>query len=202
MLLPSIVVKESQIQGLGLFATQDIPRGCIVWHPCRQCKVWSLEDVGRLSEAQLQYLDEYGYRLASGGIFLPCSNTHLMNHACDAAVLDFGLDFGVAVRAIRAGDEIKCDYRTFVNDPRWEFRCACRSFSCVEDISPWQGLDAALQQCWQVQLSEAVRLIPTISQPLEDTLMDCSPMYRNLRSGSSKYGQSQKTSIRSPAFLF
>lgn len=201
MLLPTVIVKASPIHGVGLFATQDIPRGSVVWHPCRQCEVWTSEEAACLSKLHFQFLDEYGYCLVDGGRLLPCSNAYLMNHACNAAVLDFGLDFGIAVRDIKSGEEITCDYRTFLSDPSWHVQCACGDHNCAGEFSSLDGRSVALQRHWRGQLTDTVCRIPEVPQPLEDGLIDCSSTYRYLQGGVSEYVFKQATSIRNPEFL-
>src|SRR5262245_25946217 len=134
MLLPGIEVSESPTHGRGLFARQHIPRGTVVWHPCPECRVVPAAELKHVPTADFQDLDELGYYLEDGDILLPCSNACRMNHSCDAAVLDFGLDFAVAVRDIRPGEEVTCDYRTFASDPDWVVQCRCETSACCGTV--------------------------------------------------------------------
>lgn len=201
MLRSGIEVRSSMTHGRGLFATEAIPKGSVIWHPCPKCRVWSVEQLRELTAAEFCDLDEYGYWLEQGGIILPCTNAYLMNHSCTATVLDFGLDFGVAVRDLAPGDEVTCDYRTFVSDPEWKFSCRCGAENCSGEVATSQGLASRLQDHWRERLLPVLPLIPTVAQPLEESLMQCSPIYKRLRQKGPGTGPDISASIRSPAFL-
>src|SRR5262249_15517340 len=145
MLLPDIEVAASPTHGRGLIARSLIPRGTAVWHPCPACIVVPAEEIASLSPGDFRDFDEFGYYLEHGGILYPCSSAHLMNHSCEAAVLDFGLDFGLAVRDIAPGEEVTCDYGTFASDPPWELRCRCGTTNCRGVVRPTDGEDARLR---------------------------------------------------------
>jgi hypothetical protein len=197
MMLREIVVHDSRIHGRGLFATAPIACGTVVWLPCRRCARWSAAEVDQLPGPQTQWLDEFGYRLSDGGLLLPCHNAHLMNHSCEASVLDFGLDFGVAVRDIAAGEEVTCDFRTFTDDPFWQVACRCRTAGCAGYLTPQDGVDPRLQTEWRTRVHRALEHLIQAPQPLDDELIECSALYRKLRSGEG----AAAGSIRAPAFL-
>jgi hypothetical protein len=201
MMLPEIVVRESRIHGRGLFATREIPCGTVVWFPCRRCDRWSAAEIQGLPEARVQWLDEYGYRLSDGGILLPCSNAHLMNHSCKARVLDFGLDFGVAVRDIHAEEEVTCDFRTFTADPAWSLTCRCRASGCAGRLTPQGGLNLHLQREWSRRVEEALVRLPRTPQPMHEELLASSTVYRQIRFGESALPAARGASILCPTFL-
>lgn len=201
MLLSTIVVKPSTIDGQGLMATQDIPQGCVVWLPCPECQVWSTAEIGELSEDQLQWLDIYAYTLDDGDILLPCQHAYQMNHSCGANVLDFGLEFGVAVRDIQAGEEITCDYRSFSSDTPWVLYCHCNAPECVGTIRPTDGHNPEVQNQWVARLLPVLPLLERVQQPLHDILMQCCPSYHNARINPDKYIFTGNSSIRKPSFL-
>jgi hypothetical protein len=201
MMLPEIVVRESRIHGLGLFATRYIPCGTVVWFPCRRCGRWSATEVQRLRAAQLKWLDEYGYRLSGGGLLLPCSNAHLMNHSCEANVLDFHLDFAVAVYGIREDEEVTCDFRTFTDDPHWSLACRCRAPDCAGHITQQDGMDTRLQRVWSRRMAEALTQLRDTPQPIEEELLITSTVYRRTRFRKPALTDANGTSIRRPGFL-
>jgi hypothetical protein len=202
MLLPSVTVRQSPIHGQGLFATAPIPAGCIVWHPCRECRVADAASVPQLDQREVDWLDEFGYRLVDGGLLLPCRSAYLMNHSCDAAVLDWGLDFGIAVRDIQAGEEVTCDFRTFLDDPPWTVACRCGAAECVGTIVPEQGSDPAVQKAWQRRVDHAVARLGRVAQPLDGSLRASSRLYGALMAGQRVSSVVPGANIRRPAFLF
>jgi hypothetical protein len=201
MLSPHIIVNRSSIDGIGLITTQAIPRGSVVWMPCRSCEIWSPEAIAQVSEERASWLDKYAYTLASGSALLPCHDAYVMNHSCSANVLDFGLDFGVAVRDIAAGEEITLDYRTFVNDPPWTIQCVCGAQGCVGQFQAQDGLAPAVQNQWRAAIQAVLPLVPKVQQPLHAVLLECSPSYRRLVDGQPELVLDGSVSIRQPGFL-
>jgi hypothetical protein len=199
MLLPGVVLRESPVHGRGLFATLAIPPGTVVWHPCKGCPAWSAGEMQRLPRSEWARLDEHGYWLCDGGLLLPCRDACWMNHSCAAAVLDFGLDFGVAVRGIPAGAEVTCDYGSFASDPWWTIPCRCGAAGCRRRISSQDGLRADVRAQWQAVLEAVLPLVGAIPQPLRESLSECSPVYRALRDGRAVC-LAASASIRRPAF--
>lgn len=201
MLLPTIEVRNSPIQGRGLFASAPIPKGTVVWHPCTSCRVVNGPATAELADSERAWLDEFGYRLVDQGIILPCPTAYLMNHSCEANVLDFGLDFGLAVRDIAADEEVLCDFRTFVDDPPWSMTCACGAPSCVGVVEPAQGRSPAVQQEWLRRTLDALRYAESTAQPLSDSLCASGSAFaaieRDWRPGSAAL-----RSIRKPSFIF
>ncbi|HTD23088.1 MAG TPA: SET domain-containing protein [Terriglobales bacterium] len=177
MLLSHIIAKPSHAHGLGLFATEPIPTGTVIWHPCCRCPVFSRRELSLLSVTQIQQLDEYGYYLEDGSVILPCTLAFLLNHSCDANVLDYGLDFGIAIRDIAAGEEILCDYRTFLSDPGWKVDCRCGSPHCSRTISPALPLPDGLVDLWTVKTLYALQFLHRVHQPLHSSLQASSLAY-------------------------
>jgi hypothetical protein len=157
-------------------------------------------DLAKLSGSEFRDLDEFGYYLECGGILLPCSNAHLMNHSCDAAVLDFGLDFAVAVRDIAAGEEVTCDYRTFSSDSEWEVQCRCGTAHCCGTVCPADGADARLHGFWRQRLAPALDRVMHARQPLAQALQ-CSGAWRSIAVEHRIPEPEAGFSIRNPEFL-
>jgi uncharacterized protein len=201
MLLDTVKPMPSAIHGRGLIACQDICCGCIVWHPCTSCKAVGKEELAQMCGEEFHYLDEYGYYLRDGGVLLPCSNAHLMNHSCESAVIDFGLDFAVAVRDISQNEEVTCDYRTFCNDPDWILHCTCGARDCVGTIHPSQGAERLLHDTWKRRLGPALNRILAVSQPLAGTLEGSSASWRYIRRTGKTPPLTPAMTIRAPAFL-
>jgi hypothetical protein len=125
-----------------------------------------------------------------------------MNHSCDPATLDFGLEFGVAVRDIAPGDEVTLDYRTFMNDPPWKVICNCRQENCQRVISPAGGYDPLVQIDWKAKLVKALSLSLSVPQELGKGLSEWSRSYNRLMEKARPEDVLDETvSIRAPAFL-
>lgn len=201
MLHPQTAVLPSTKGGIGVFATSQIPAGTVVWAPCRSCPRHDPQSMLRMMPEQRAWIVEFGYGLADQGMIVACRNAHLLNHSCDASALDQGLDFGVAVRDIAAGEEIDIDYRTFVNDPDFIFSCRCQSPFCVGDVTPDQGLDFDLIAVWRARLEPVLPLIAAVPQPCHAELSAISRIYRTLSSDYRRFRWQNKVSVRRPGFL-
>ncbi|MDH6223819.1 MULTISPECIES: SET domain-containing protein [Streptomyces] len=171
----------SAVSGTGIIALRDIPMGTVLWGPCPQCRTWDTAELRGTPPEVIDWLDEFGYRLADRSLLLPCRGAHLLNHSCEATVLDHGLAGGIAVRDIEAGEEVTGDYRTFRYDVPWEFDCRCRAGSCPGTVRSSAGDppgDLAAQ--WQRRMAPALAAARTVPQelPLRAGQVDGAPAGR------------------------
>ncbi|MFE9769587.1 SET domain-containing protein [Streptomyces sp. NPDC005808] len=202
MLTKGIDVRASPTHNVGLFVTEPIPTGTVIWLPCTKCSRWSKEEVAALPAARFQALDTYGHLLTDGSLLLPCLGAYLMNHSCEANVLDLGLDFGLAVHDIAPGEEVTCDYATFVEDGGWSMECRCRSPRCRGSVTTEQGRDPDIKWAWHERIEAALLSAPSVDQPLHDVLTELSEPYRRILSGKTDLAQvSTGASVCAPAFV-
>lgn len=158
----------------------------VVWAPCNNCQRYAKEMVNSMDSEAVENMDEYGFRTFTGDIVMPCGHTFLLNHSCEPNVIDFGLDFGIAVRTILPGQQITIDYSTFYADDHWEFQCKCGTKNCRNRIYPNRELTLELQISNQEIILDALRKLKTVEQPLHHTLMDCSKQYRSIMNCDSQ----------------
>ena len=122
MTLEDVEIRESQIQGSGLYAKRSFDIGEIVLR-------WDLaqsipnERLPTLSEEERRYT----HPLDDQRTLIVQSPERFVNHCCDAntEVHDF---CDVAVRRIEAGEEITSDYGTV--GAVVSFECQCGSANC------------------------------------------------------------------------
>ena len=149
---PKAAVKESAIQGRGLFAAEAIQKGEIV---CikggfifnRQ----TLEEVTKtLGPAEIQIAEDF---------FIGPLNTQeregsmiFSNHSCEPNIGVQGQIVFVAMRDIEAGEELTHDWATTDNDT-YEMECKCGASTCRKVITgqDWRRKD--LQQKYAGYLS-------------------------------------------------
>ena len=116
-------VGKSRIQGNGLFALEDFKSGDIVvaWDTSN---VLTDEQYERLPDDQRRYVVRY----KSGWLYMVGPGRSI-NHSCDSNTIPLnGND--VAIRDIRAGDEITSDYRPVM--PAGErMECRCGAATCM-----------------------------------------------------------------------
>lgn len=119
MLRVKTLLKTSPIQGVGLFAAEDIPAGASIWE---FDKGFDLElqpaAVERLNPIARSQVERYAYLDQKRNVYVLCGdNARFMNHADDPNT-DDSAERTVASKDIREGDEITCNYRTF--DASWK----------------------------------------------------------------------------------
>jgi hypothetical protein len=123
MLMVKTRLGPSDIAGIGLFAAEDIAEGTVTWRFWRDLdRLLMRDEIDKLPEpARSSLLDHVYLNEASGRFVLCADNARFMNHADDpntAGVHEPGAieGYDIAIRDIRAGEEMTCDYRTFDAD--------------------------------------------------------------------------------------
>lgn len=117
MLLIPTVVKKSPIHGRGLFADQDVAEGQVVWEFDEKVDLsFPKKYLDYLPEHVQRYAATYG-SIEDGVFYFDGDDTRYMNHSAEPNVKTGpGHDSMYAVRPIKKGEELLCDYREF-DDP-------------------------------------------------------------------------------------
>ena len=153
MLHPDIVIRQSEIEGVGLVAIRLIPKGTIVWTLDENEPHYSLEEYLKLPPETQKYAYQF-----DDAYILCTDNSQYMNHSCDPNIAAINDDVMVAARDILPGDEITYDYATTeINEalhPPWE--CHCGAADCRRIITAHDCLDPAFQAKYEGQLAEYV----------------------------------------------
>jgi len=152
----------NDIIGYGVFATRSIPKGTITWVRDDLDRVFTQDQVARMSDVYKQILDKYGYLDRHGHTILCWDNARFMNHSCATSCLSPGYDFEVAVRDLMPGDELTDDYGTLNLES--SFDCACTWPQCRGRIHPEDRVRMA--DHWDELLRGAFPAIRHVAQPL------------------------------------
>ncbi len=204
MLHPNVKIAKSKISGIGLHANIFLPKGTIIWHPCRDCTYFSEQDLNlfkQYSPVIYRWLDEYGYYLSNGSLVLKCRQGFLFNHSCQANVLDYGLDFGVTIRSIEKDEELVCDYRTYSDGPAWSIQCQCSTSNCCGLLQSEQGKSRALRNRWRQCVEATLDQIKAVEQPLHQSLSACSSIYPLLLNNPDQFFWQEEITVQNPSFL-
>jgi SET domain-containing protein len=121
-----IVVKESKIQGKGVFASRNFKKGEIVmkWDISRQL---TKSEVDKLSENEKRYVAYVDRKY-----ILMQPPARYVNHSCDANT--YAENFcDIAKRDIKKGEEITGNYAE-EDIPEQSFECKCGSKNCRKII--------------------------------------------------------------------
>lgn len=98
--------------GLGLFATEFIPKGAIVWEFVEGVDIKvTIEKVEQMSEAQQEYFEKYAW-VEDGYYYSSCDLTNFVNHSYQPNLKIVG-DTMIALRDIQPEEELFEDYGTF-----------------------------------------------------------------------------------------
>jgi SET domain-containing protein len=149
-------VKQSQIQGQGLFAKAAIPKGEIVavkgGHILNQQEWMELEK--ELGSAEIQISETLFiapvHREQREGSML------YTNHSCDPNIALQGQIVFFAMRNIAPGEELTHDWAT-TDDLDYEMKCNCESPNCRGTITGKDWMKKDLQEkyrgwfCWFLQ---------------------------------------------------
>jgi hypothetical protein len=162
--------------GFGVFATQFIPRGTLTWVCDELDQFVDPARVAALPASYRKLLDTYTFRDRLGRHVLCWDLARFMNHSCAPCCLGPDSSFEVAVRDIRAGEELTDDYASLHLQAHESFRCHCGIAQCRR----WVSADD-VSKCepeWEHQIEEAMRLPPKVPQPLAPMLLNAVKRHR------------------------
>lgn len=122
MLVVKTLLKYSDIHGLGCFAGEDIKKGQLVWRfdPGIDL-VFTGDDLKKLPESFREFLRIYAYSPLNDTkkIYILCvDHARHMNHSDSPNLAETPEGTNVALRDIKKGEELTCDYHEFDRDVR------------------------------------------------------------------------------------
>lgn len=116
MLLIKTHLGDSKISGMGVFASEFIPKGTLIWQlEAGFDRIFRESDIRCLPDRCKEWIRHYGYRIKnSHGYYVVCmDNAKYFNHSDEPNTDDTGPLGSVADRDIEAGEELTCDYYEF-----------------------------------------------------------------------------------------
>lgn len=120
MLVIPTYVERSSIDGLGLFAGQDIEEGDVIWfYDPSTDLVFDKQTFNQIIELLPKDVSERITRWSytrKGTIVLPADNAKFVNHSNHPNIICNG-KYDLAVRKILKDEEITNDYKQFEEDP-------------------------------------------------------------------------------------
>ena len=107
---------RSAIEGIGVFAGEDVKKGAVVWELVKGFdQIFTATQVKVMPPRAQEYIKRYAY-LENGLYYLDADHGPFTNHADNPNTIvrdEFSM---VASRDIKAGEEITSDYREFDED--------------------------------------------------------------------------------------
>jgi len=150
--------------GLGVFATEPIPRGTVAWVLCRFDLIFAPREAAALSAAYQPIIERYAYIDADENQILCWDNGRYVNHSCDPAMLGVGRGFEVAVADIAPGDQITNDYADLGMLPGETLTFGCGAPNCRQIVS--SGQVKAIRAALAENLASAIAAMGAVEQPL------------------------------------
>jgi SET domain-containing protein len=115
MLIPTYVA-PSRIEGVGIFAAEDIPAGTLIWRldPALD-RLLTKEEIAALPEVHQAFVERYGYPYPHDPnvTIVELDNGRFMNHSTAPNTRFSDPDAGFTRNFIAAHDELTCDYSEF-----------------------------------------------------------------------------------------
>jgi uncharacterized protein len=149
--------------GYGIFATQFIPKGTIIWALDDLDQKLEPAYVSSLDQICRQQLIKYCYRDNKGRYVLCWDIARYMNHSFNPNCISTVYEFELAIRDIYPGEQLTEDYGYFnLDEP---FYCLPETGSKRTKVMPDDILHFYPE--WDRKAEEAMRYLHQVAQPLE-----------------------------------
>jgi SET domain-containing protein len=134
MLHPDIILKKSGIEGLGLFAKQNILAGTIVWTPRdSQVSFNTMDEFEIFNKKNGGDLLKYVYGLNQKIFYCTDISKH-WNHSCNPNTHTLDGNMELLIQDVKKGDELTCHYGFFDDVDDNLITCNCNTFGCIGKI--------------------------------------------------------------------
>ncbi|UXX80852.1 SET domain-containing protein [Reichenbachiella carrageenanivorans] len=152
----------NQEVGYGVFATDFIPEGTIVYVKDSLELVISPTDYLVHSSEMQEAIEKYSYMDENGNRIVSWDFAKYVNHCCNCNTISTGYGFEMAIRDIHKGDQITDEYGIFNIDKEMEL--VCGESKCRKKIRP-EDFDL-LYQKWDDKIKKSIGKLFNVEQPL------------------------------------
>lgn len=102
-------IDKSNIEGIGLFAAEDIPEGTLIWKFSGLDQILTQEQVVKMNLTSIEDLYFRRYEFGKDGVYIFCADdAKFCNHADEPNTSGYPEQY--ALRDIKIGEEITCNY--------------------------------------------------------------------------------------------
>lgn len=158
----------SEERGMGVVATQFIPKGTIVWAFDPLDQVFSPEKVQEMKPYFRNFIDKYTYRDGQGNRVLCWDHARFVNHSYNSNCLSTAYNFELAIRDIFPGEELTYDYGYLnLSEP---FYARLEPGSTRNAVYPDDLL--RFHKLWDAQLRSAFHRFNLVPQPLGELISE------------------------------
>lgn len=182
--------------GYGVFATTFIPEGTLVYVKDPLEITISQEEYSSYIPEMKNIIEKYSYIDEKGNRILSWDFGKYVNHCCNFNTISTGYGFEIAVRDIRAGEEITDEYGIFNLES--EMYLSCKHKNCRGILKP-EDFDNSYQK-WDQLIQKSLQKIFNVQQPLlpfvdSDTLSEVKNYIRTKKNYKSVYSLRYKQGI-------
>ncbi len=167
MIHPSTELKYVSPEiGIGVVATEFIPKGTITWALDPLDQVFPPEEILNMKPFFRNFIDKYAYRDQSGNHVLCWDHSRFVNHSYHSNCISTAYNFELAVRDIYPGEELTNDYGYLnLSEPFYAVREAGSDRIAVmpDDLLHYHKL-------WDAQLQSAFTRFNIVAQPLAELI--------------------------------
>ncbi len=151
--------------GYGVVATRFIPKGTIIWAFDKLDREFTPNQMSQLAPIYKDILIKYCFRNSKGHQILCWDNGRYLNHSFHSNCMTTPYDFEIAIRDIKAGEELTDDYGYLnIEEPfRGIEEGTRRKIVYPDDLVRYH-------KTWDKQLIKAMKHINKVEQPLQQLL--------------------------------
>lgn len=174
--------------GYGVFATDNIPEGTIVYVKDSLELVISPTDYLLHSEEVKEVIEKYSYIDPLGNRIISWDFAKYVNHCCNCNTISTGYGFEIAIRDIQKGEQITVEYGIF--NLTTEMEVSCGMDNCRKKITP-ADFDTHYSD-WDKKIQHAITYLFDVEQPLmpfieEETRKELDAFFQSPESYKSVY---------------
>lgn len=154
--------------GYGVFATEDIAEGTIVYvKDSLELVVTPTEYLLHTKEMK-DVIEKYSYIDENGNRIISWDFAKYVNHCCNCNTMSTGYGFEIAIRNIKKGEQITDEYGIFNMEE--EMVLVCGEQCCRKKITP-SDFDNYYQE-WDSTIKNCIMKLYDVDQPLVPFLDD------------------------------
>lgn len=163
MIHPNTELKYiNDIVGYGVFASQDITEGTIVYVKDSLELVISPTDYLMHSQEVKGMIDKYSYMDQNGDRIVSWDFAKYVNHCCNCNTISTGYGFEIAIRDIQKGEQITDEYGIFNLEN--EMTVICGEQGCRKTLKPDDF--EKYYQTWDAKIMKSMSRLFEVEQPL------------------------------------
>lgn len=152
----------NDLVGYGVFATETIPEGTIVYVKDSLEITVSPEDFKKHNKEIQDVIEKYSYIDQKGDRIVSWDFAKFVNHCCNPNTISTGYGFEIAIRDIHAGEQITDEYGIFNLEEEMDITCSyenCRKKIGLNDFDKYFAE-------WDAKIKKSMLRFREVAQPL------------------------------------